>query len=194
MSISLAHSLILWINTMYMNYDQIAEFCSNGGLLGYDPECINAASIDLRIGSNIEIEVSSNTIIDYSRRDKMDLAKVQLKESGSLIRPGQFFLAHTIEQCNFPDDVAALFRIKSSMGRIGLEHMDAGWVDPGFNGSLTLEFKNVTNNHTIMLRPGDRIGQLILFKGDAVSADKSYRTKGNYNGAEGVKQIGFKDE
>ena len=89
--------------------------------------------------------------------------------------------------------MAALYRIKSSMGRVGLEHCDAGWVDPGFNGALTLEFFNVTQHHTILLRPGDKIGQLIFLRGNEVSAEQSYRTKGNYNGNKGVAQVGFKE-
>jgi deoxycytidine triphosphate deaminase len=72
--------------------------------------------------------------------------------------------------------------------------MDAGWIDPGFHGSLTLEFKNMTNYHCIRLRPGDRIGQLIFFKGQAVSAEQSYRTTGNYNGHEGIAQVRYKEK
>lgn len=177
----------------YLNHDEIRAFCEEGHIKNYDPECINAASLDLRLGSEIMCEqgTTNHRIIDYRARQKPEMQSAHLDEGGFLIYPGQFFLAHTMEVCNFPDDIAALFRIKSSMGRIGLEHMDAGWVDPGFNGSLTLEFKLMLERHWVRLRPGDRIGQLVFFKGKPVSADKSYRTLGNYNGATGVKQVGY---
>jgi len=160
-----------------------------------DRECINPASLDVRLGREIMIEEAPapGTVIDYRKRQPLTMTTYSLPDDGIIIQPGQFFLAHTIEICNFPDDLAALFRIKSSMGRIGLEHMDAGFVDPGFHGSLTLEFKNMTQHHAIHLRPGDRIGQLVFLRGDEVEAERSYRTRGNYNGATGVRQIGYKE-
>lgn len=160
-----------------------------------DPECINPASLDVRLGREIMIEATPapGTVIDYRKRQPLTMTTYSLPDDGIIIRPGQFFLAHTIEICNLPDDLAAIFRIKSSMGRIGLEHMDAGFVDPGFHGSLTLEFKNMTEHHSIHLRPGDRIGQLVFMRGDSVDPNHSYRRVGNYNGAVGVMQIGYRE-
>lgn len=175
----------------YLNHDEILELCKAGYIEKWDESCINAASLDLRLGDTITIEGTGDKLLDYRSREKPNMMETKLTEGGIAIAPGQFFLAHTMERCNFPDDMAALFRIKSSMGRIGLEHMDAGWVDPGFNGALTLEFKLMLDNHWVKLRPGDRIGQLIFLKGTPVSASQSYRTKGNYNGADGVKYVGF---
>jgi len=178
---------------MYLNHDEILELCEAGAIEGWSEDCINAASLDVRLGNQFSLEEPSDHILDYRKREKPRMLNVVTPpESTLIVRPGDFFLAHTVERCNFPDDIAALFRIKSSMGRIGLEHMDAGWVDPGFNGSLTLEFKLMLNHHSVALRPGDRIGQLIFFRGNKVSEDKSYRTRGNYNGASGVKQVGYK--
>lgn len=181
---------------MYLNYSQIAALIEQGAMKQVDPDCINAASLDVRLGREVMMEAypSLNDVIDYRNRQPLAMKKITLSDSGIVICPGEFFLAHTIEICNFPDDLAALFRIKSSMGRIGLEHMDAGWVDPGFHGSLTLEFKNMTQHHSILLRPGDKIGQLVFLRGEAVSEEHSYRAVGNYNGATGVKQVGFKEE
>ena len=79
------------------------------------------------------------------------------------------------------------------MGRMAFEHMDSGFVDPGFHGSLTLEFCNASQYHQIRIRPGDRVGQLVFCRGRAVSAEHSYRAKGNYNGAAGVRQAGYKE-
>lgn len=178
---------------MYLNHSQIKQLIRYGHMQRTDPDCINAASLDLRLGREVMVETRDGSIVDYRKRQPLDMVTISLPDEGIVILPGQFFLAHTIEICNFPDDLAALFRIKSSMGRIGLEHMDAGWVDPGFHGSLTLEFKNMTQYHSILLRPGDKIGQLVFMRGEAVSADQSYAARGNYNGSTGVKQVGFKE-
>lgn len=181
---------------MYLNHQEILALIAGGEMKNVDERCVNAASLDVRLGNEIFVEEYRQTSVpvDYRKRERLNMRRVVLDEKGYVINPGEFFLAHTLDECNFADDTAALFRIKSSMGRIGLEHMDAGWVDPGFHGTLTLEFKNMTNHHRILIRPGDAIGQLVFFKGNPVSEDKSYRTVGNYNGAKGVKQVGFRDE
>lgn len=181
---------------MYLNHNQILQLIQNGEMHGVNLDNVNAASLDVCLGNEIYVEEFRQTSIpvDYRRRERLNMRRVELPDTGYAIRPGEFFLAHTVEKCNFADDTAALFRIKSSMGRIGLEHMDAGWVDPGFNGKLTLEFKNMTSYHNILLRPGDKIGQLIFFKGEPVNAEQSYRTRGNYNGAEGVMQVRYKED
>lgn len=179
----------------YLNHNEILEICNAGEMVGWEQACVNAASLDVRLGHSVLMERGSDhgAPIDYRKRERLAMVEVAIPDEGLVIHPGMFFLAHTIEQCNFADDTAALFRIKSSMGRIGLEHMDAGWVDPGFHGSLTLEFANMTQHHSILLRVGDPIGQLVFFKGTKVSEDQSYRTKGNYNGNTGVAQVGYKD-
>jgi len=184
----------------YLNHDQIVQACEAGAIDLWSADCVNAASLDLRLGETIFLERNDPntwgkpTRLDYRARDKMLMREYALGNQGILILPGEFFLAHTVELCNFPDNLAALFRIKSSMGRMGLEHMDAGWVDPGFHGALTLEFKNMTQHHAILLRPGDKIGQLIFFRGDQVAEDQSYRAKGNYNGQSGIMQAGYKGD
>ena len=184
---------------MYLNHHEIEALIAADCMLNCDPSCINAASLDLRVGNTILVENARDLTnggkvypVDYRKREKLQMTEFELDEGGVYIHPGVFFLAHTIEVCNFPDDLAALFRIKSSMGRIGLEHLDAGWVDPGFHGALTLEFKNMTENHSILLRPGDKIGQLVFMRGNPVPAELSYRTKGNYCGHTGVAQVGYK--
>ena len=180
---------------MYLNHSQILTLIDQGFMKVVEPDCVNAASLDIRLGRQIYMEVKPppGTVIDYRRRDRLTMQQILLGNEGITIYPGQFFLAHTVEICCFPDDLAALFRTKSSMGRIGLEHMDAGWVDPGFNGALTLEFKNLTQFHPILLRPGDKIGQLVFMRGEVVEAEQSYRAKGNYSGHAGVAQIGYRE-
>lgn len=180
----------------YLNYTEILALCTEGQMAGWDVDCVNTASLDVRLGSTILVEQAPQSgarPLDYRRRDKMQMVEVDIS-AGYVLRPNQFILAHTLEKCNFSDSLAALFRIKSSMGRMAFEHLDAGWVDPGFHGALTLEFKNLSQHHEILIRPGDRIGQLVFFRGSEVRPEQSYRTRGNYSGADGVRQAGFAKE
>lgn len=180
----------------YLNHDEILRLCESGAVHGWKPKCVNTASLDLRLGRTILVEARrpyGAQPLDYRARNKMHTQTIVMDHEGFVLLPGQFILAHTIERLYLPDNIAALWRTKSSMGRIGLEHMDAGWIDPGFNGALTLEFCNASQYHPIRIRPGDRVGQLVLMRGRRVSQEHSYRTTGNYNGASGVKQVGFKE-
>jgi dCTP deaminase len=81
-----------------------------------------------------------------------------------VLHPGEFVLGSTFEQITLPDDLAGRLEGKSSLGRLGLlTHSTAGFIDPGFNGHITLELSNVANL-PIILWPGMKIGQLCLFR------------------------------
>lgn len=176
---------------MYLNHDEILY---SGIVTNLEESCLNAASVDVRLGDEILLEVGGETlrILNYSKRDKISVRRVEIPDCGIVIQPRQSFIASTIENFDFPDDIGGLFRSKSSMGRIFLEHMDSGWIDPGFYGVLTLEFKNMSEHHAIRLHKGDRIGQVIFLQGNAVEKCQSYRTKGNYNGQTSATLSGFK--
>jgi len=105
------------------------------------------------------------------------------------IRPGEFCLAESREVFNLPNNIAAEYKLKSSMARNGLNHLLAGWCDPGWYGStLTLELHNVTQYHTIKLQPGMKIGQMVFYEVEPVPEEKSYKTKGQYNNQKGAQE------
>lgn len=181
----------------YLNHADITRLCQAGAVAGWSPECVNTASLDLRLGKTVLVEDRPSAEcqpIDYRSRMKMRTKEIVLDdEDGFVLNPGQFILAHTMEVFCVPDNIAAFFWAKSSMGRTGLEHMASGFVDPGFYGSLTLELTNCLQHHSIRIRPGDRIGQLVFSKGRTVKDEHSYKSRGNYNGRPGVMPISFKD-
>lgn len=186
-----------WFNrSPYLNHDEIIELLESGAVSHYDQDLVNTASLDIRLGDTILVEdwVPNGTVIDYGAREQMKMREITMDEGGYVLRPGEFILAHTVEWFKLPDDISALLRAKSSMGRAGLESMDAGWVDPGFHGAITLELVNCLRWHSIRLRPGNRIGQLIFMRGAKVKPEHSYRVTGNYNGHNTVIQIQFKDQ
>jgi dCTP deaminase len=77
--------------------------------------------------------------------------------------------------------VAAQFMLKSSRAREGLEHLMAGYCDPGWHGSvLTLELHNSRQLWPVGLWPGMKIGQ-IVFHLMAERPVCSYAQTGRYN-------------
>lgn len=91
--------------------------------------------------------------------------------------PGQFALATTLEYFVIPPNMAAFVQGRSSIGRAGLSVQNAGFIDPGFYGHITLELKNETRN-TIYLSPGYPVTQIVFNR--VTSVEKPY--SGKYNG------------
>lgn len=136
---------------------------------------INPASLDVRLGSRLQVEQwwrPELRTIDISHTTPLN---------PYLLQPGQFVLAETIELFNLPEHVAAQFVLKSSRAREGLQHMLAGWCDPGWHGSvLTMELKNVRRWHAVPIWYGMPIGQM-KFQRMSRTPAKSYAETGRYN-------------
>jgi dCTP deaminase len=132
----------------------------------FDDKAIQPASIDVRLDRFFRVFVNSRyTHIDPAEQQD-DLTELVEAEGDHpfILHPGEFVLASTFETFIFPDDLAGRIEGKSSLGRLGLlTHSTAGFIDPGFGGSITLELSNVANL-PITLWPGMKIGQLCLFR------------------------------
>ncbi len=119
---------------------------------------IQPASVDIRLGSTFSIvEDTSNGIITLS--DEVTYKTIETDRY--LLLPGHFVLATTMEYFTLPDNLTAFVEGRSSLGRLGLFIQNAGWVDPGFEGEITLELFNA-NRCAIELRAGRRVGQLVF--------------------------------
>ncbi|MBR6070479.1 MAG: dCTP deaminase [Ruminococcus sp.] len=126
-------------------------------------EQIQPASFDIRLGNTFSVvEDSSSGIITLGEEIKYRT----ITTDKYLILPGQFVLATTMEYFELPDDLTAFVEGRSSLGRMGLFIQNAGWVDPGFKGEITLELFNA-NRCAIELRAGRRVGQLVFAKMDS---------------------------
>lgn len=159
------------------------------GVINAPLEHISGASIDITIGEDILIEkpMSQQPIIDLKSKQSLELRRHRIHSDGFRLYPGQFILATSQETFNLPNDVACEYKLKSSLARSGLQHMLAGWCDPGWNNSkLTLEIKNVTQNHILLLKPGMKIGQMVFFECEPVPDEHSYANTGQYNGQDTV--------
>ncbi len=132
----------------------------------FDPRSVQPSSIDLRVGNQFRVFANSRyPYIDVKQRmdDLTELVEVG-EDEPFILHPGEFVLGSTLERVALPDDVVGRLEGKSSLGRLGLLiHSTAGYVDPGFNGYLTLELSNVANL-PITIYPGMRIGQLSIFQ------------------------------
>ena len=140
---------------------------------------IQPASVDIRLGDTYSVvEDSSVGIIQLSSEIKYKTIKAEKY----LLMPGQFVLATTMEYFMLPDNMTAFVEGRSSIGRLGLFIQNAGWVDPGFEGEITLELYNA-NRCAIELECGRRIGQLVFAQLDD-NALNPYR--GKYQGQKGA--------
>lgn len=149
-----------------------------------DKDQIQPGSVDLRLGNQIKIMMPGDEPLDTRSKPSDNVyATYNLKDDQGLpIRPGQSLLATTRDYMVLPDDVGGSISGRSSIGRLGLFVENAGWVDPGFEGEITLEFYNASPR-TIILYPGMRIAQIELVKMDQMP-DKPYR--GKYQGQKGA--------
>jgi len=140
---------------------------------------IQPASVDIRLGTTFCIvEETGEGIISLDK----EIRYKAMETDHYLLLPGQFVLATTQEYFSLPDDVTAFVEGRSSLGRLGLFIQNAGWVDPGFEGEITLELFNA-NRCAIELRSGRRVGQLVFAKMDC-PALHPYR--GKYQGQKGA--------
>lgn len=144
-----------------------------------EPYQIQPASIDLRLGRNF-LKIDENSL-DALGMDS-ELPYVAIEKEEIIIPPHSFLLATTVEYIRIPTNITAFVEGRSSIGRIGLFIQNAGWVDPGFEGNITLELFNA-NRLPIRLSSGRRICQLVF-----AFMDRATRTPyaGKYQGQRGT--------
>ena len=132
---------------------------------------IQPASVDIRIGDSFSFVKPTETLITFG----LPLEYANVKKDYYLLSPGKFVLATTKEYFKLPDNLTAFVEGRSSVGRMGLFIQNAGWVDPGFEGEITLELYNASDK-PILLEAGARVGQLVFAKLDQ-HAENPYNGK-----------------
>ena len=153
----------------------------------FDPSCVQPSSVDLHVDNQFRVFANSRYPYIDVKEEMPDLTElVEVKpDEPFILHPGEFVLGSTAERIGIPNDLVARLEGKSSLGRLGLLiHSTAGYVDPGWDGYLTLELSNVANL-PITLYPGMKIGQISFFK-LTTPADVPYGAAGNkYQGQRG---------
>lgn len=140
---------------------------------------VQPASVDIRLGNTFSIvEDSPSGIITLENEIKYKT----ITTDTYILLPNQFVLATTMEYFDLPNDLTAFVEGRSSLGRMGLFIQNAGWVDPGFKGEITLELYNA-NRCAIELKAGRRVGQLVFAKMDGEALNPY---NGKYQGQTGA--------
>jgi dCTP deaminase len=128
----------------------------------YVPEAVQPSSVDLHLDNRFRVFRNSRYPYIDVREEQPELTEL-VEIAGDdpfILHPGEFVLGSTLERVALPDDIVARLDGKSSLGRLGLLiHSTAGFVDPGWEGNLTLELSNVANL-PITLYDGMKIGQI----------------------------------
>jgi len=142
---------------------------------------IGASSMDFRLGKYFKVyNHATHAILDPADPDTFkDVTKlIELEKEGSpfIIQPGEFVLGVTVESVKLPDDLVARVEGRSSLGRLGIiVHSTAGFIDAGFEGTITLEITNI-NRMPVALYPGMRVCQL-AFETMSSAAEVPYGKK-----------------
>lgn len=131
-----------------------------------DEKQIQPSSVDLRIGNKFKgFKIITKPFIDPF--DEVDLEsymeEITISEKQPfIIHPGEFTLATTYETVKLPSDIVARVEGRSSIGRLGITmHVTAGYIDPGFEGKITLEISNI-GKMPVALYPGQRVCQIVF--------------------------------
>lgn len=170
-----------------LSYNQLRDLVDAGVLEGADYDNINATSIDLVLGKTIMVEREVNSefvpVINMLDKNAGHLYTVEMDDEGYVVPPGGVLLAQTVEIFHLPNNISGEYKLKSTQARNFFNHLNAGWCDAGWNGSvLTLEFVNHLQHHAIRIKPGMKCGQIVFFGHQAVPDDRSYAVRGQYNG------------
>lgn len=141
---------------------------------------IHASSMDLHLGGTFKLyEHSRFAVLDPMRPETFagNMRMITVKDGDSfMVQPGEFVLGVTRERITVPDDLVVRVEGRSSLGRLGIiVHSTAGFVDPGFSGTITLEISNL-NRLPVALYPGMRVCQL-AFEMMSSPAETPYHMK-----------------
>jgi dCTP deaminase len=164
----------------------------------FDSAAIQPSSIDLHVDDRFRVFANSRyPYIDVKKEMPGLTEVVEVADPDPFIlHPGEFVLGSTLERVAIPDDMVARLEGKSSLGRLGLLiHSTAGYVDPGWDGFLTLELSNVANL-PITIYPGMKIGQISFFR-LSTPAERPYgstETRSKYQGQRGPTASRFFEE
>ena len=149
---------------MVLSDRTIARLLDEGRILidPYDESLLQPSSVDVRVDRFFRVFHNARYPYIDVREPQEDLTElVEIDdERPFILHPGEFVLGSTLERIVLPDDLVARLEGKSSLGRLGLLiHSTAGFIDPGWDGHVTLELSNVANL-PVTIYPEMKIGQI----------------------------------
>lgn len=159
--------------------NQIKSYSNSNGLITpFEENLVQPHSYDLTLAGEFVIfrSCKPHEIFDL-KESKIEDFTTRILADELILQPNDFVLGVTIQHFKLPPNVTALVEGKSSIGRLGLLIHDAGFIDAGFEGTITLEIKNL-NSFPIKMYKGMKIAQIIFF--DVGTPDKHYGDRGNH--------------
>ncbi len=140
-------------------------------------DAIQPSSVDVRLAATFRVFANHRyPYIDVKASQDELTELVEVDDEPFVLHPGEFVLGATFERITLGDDVVARLEGKSSLARLGLViHSTAGFIDPGFDGDVTLELSNVATL-PILLYPGMKVAQFAFFELDR-PAENPYGSK-----------------
>lgn len=168
---------------MTISGPDLHKLVADGVITNVKPEQINAGSIDITCGPYYIVEPFTHVPIGLLEKSKA--SPLTIADHGFVLAPGASVLLESEQVFNLPTDPAifAEYKLKSTMARNFVDAYNAGWCDAGWHmAKLTIELINHNKWRSVIIRPGDRIGQMIFTYGSVpVPIEQSYATKGRYN-------------
>jgi dCTP deaminase len=149
---------------MVLSDRTISRLIADGriGIDPYDEALLQPSSVDVRVDNAFRVFHNARyPYIDVKKHQEELTGLIEIEpDEPFILHPGEFVLGATLERVTLPDDLVARLEGKSSLGRLGLLiHSTAGFIDPGFDGHVTLELSNVANL-PITIYHGMKIGQI----------------------------------
>ena len=172
--------------------DRVIRRLIDAGRIGiepYDPGLMQPSSLDVRVDTLFRVFRNSRYPFIDVKAEQEELTELVVVDGAEpfILHPGEFVLGSTLERVALPDDLVARLEGKSSLGRLGLLiHSTAGFIDPGWDGHVTLELSNVANL-PITIYAGMKIGQLSFVR-LTEAAERPYGSAGigsKYQGQRG---------
>ncbi|MFB6292492.1 MAG: dCTP deaminase [Candidatus Nanohaloarchaea archaeon] len=167
-----------------------AVYTPDGPEIDFDLQ-MGPSSFDLRMGYEFGVlntrKIEMVDTRDMGKYNDFIQKERHTPEEGVVVHPGEFILGSTLETINVPDDHVARVEGRSSYGRLGIiVHATAGYIDPGFEGDITLEIQNL-GNAPVKLYPEDRVCQ-VVFETMTREAETPYgdKTDSKYMGQTGA--------
>ncbi len=149
---------------MVLSDIDIIERIGSGNLVinPYEEDNVEPASVDLRLSDEFKQAQTATAFESTSLSDDEDTIVWREYENNIHLQPDDFVLASTKERVEIPDDMVAHVLGRSSLGRLGISvHQTAGYIDPGFEGQITLELSN-HGPAAVELSADDRICQIVF--------------------------------
>lgn len=164
----------------------------------YFEDCVQPSSLDVHLDNKFLVfNKTQHAVIDVKERQDNLMKPVTLGDNEAFVlHPGEFVLGSTLEWVKLPSNIAGRIEGKSSLGRLGLLiHSTAGFIDPGWEGKLTLELSNASPL-PIKIYPKMKIGH-ISFVQMTTDVEKPYGSPGlgsHYKGQKGPEMSKFYEE